>query len=209
MTKPLAWSRAIRDAEPAFTRTQLVVLWSLSHRLSTETGFASVSRLATDSRTGQSTVRRVLALAQKRGYLLRTRRGHRLGDGKAVASEWRLIMPEPQPLTPEHLRPVSTAQNGHLNRSESNLNRSPDEHPRVLSSRSKHQEAVRALANGWTLDSDERSSSAGVDLALMNGQPQRHNYEADTWDQSCVHCQLPPNHPCHAHRMTARLPENR
>lgn len=56
----------------------------------TGTGYASISMIAEFTRHTRSTVQRALCWGQKALLLVRTRRGHRLGNGKAIASEWRL-----------------------------------------------------------------------------------------------------------------------
>jgi hypothetical protein len=59
--------------------------------------------LADDVETTDRTVRKHLKWAIDTGYLLRTRRGHRLGDGTAIASEYPLCQPE----TGDRLRPLN------------------------------------------------------------------------------------------------------
>jgi hypothetical protein len=55
-------------------------------------GFASVEMIAEFTGSARSTVQRALRWALRESLLIRTRRGHRLGNGKTVASEWRLAL---------------------------------------------------------------------------------------------------------------------
>lgn len=124
--RPLAWMRAVRDAVPRFTRTRREVLLMLGLRMSANgTGFASGRQLGADADVGERTAERATADARRRGYLNRTRRGHRLGNGTVIASEWELTMPvdnSTQPDTRDGLtasqpdsRDISTRQNERLN----------------------------------------------------------------------------------------------
>jgi hypothetical protein len=98
------------------------VLLMLALRLdwATGTGYASTAQLCADTGASEITVRRALAWARKAGLLNRTRRGHRLGNGRAVASEWALALPS-QPVTKKGLsqdsQPVTKAGLRNLNRS--------------------------------------------------------------------------------------------
>jgi hypothetical protein len=90
--QPLAWMRAIRDAKP--TPSSLLVLLCLGLRMRSDgTGFASTRQLADDASVGTRTVERATRWARESSYLIRARRGHRLGDGRVVASEWQLSAP--------------------------------------------------------------------------------------------------------------------
>ena len=90
---PIAWMHRLRD-DPAATRDRLLVLFSLATRLNAKgVGRCSVQQLLADCGVGEKTARRALDWAQSVGYLERTRRGHRLGNGGAIASEWRLSQP--------------------------------------------------------------------------------------------------------------------
>lgn len=60
---------------------------------------ASIEMLAEFTRHTRSTIQRALRWACDALLLIRTRRGHRLGNGKAVASEWRLQLPNSQGVT--------------------------------------------------------------------------------------------------------------
>src|SRR5690348_5582909 len=76
-------------------------------------GFASTGQLLADAGAEERTVRRATRWGRDNELLLQTRRGRRLGDGRTIASEWRLT----QPATGDRLRFTSTGQNGSLNRS--------------------------------------------------------------------------------------------
>ena len=137
MTRPLEWQAAIRDHAARPASNQCNVLDKLALRLDWETGagFCSVDQLAADAGVSEPTVRRALDWARGTPrdaafFLARTRRGHRLGDGSVMASEWLLrlpsqpatrdllrVPPKSQPLTTGGLTRTSTAQNGDLNRS--------------------------------------------------------------------------------------------
>lgn len=57
-------------------------------------GFASIEMLADFCGAARSTVQRALRWARAAELLVLTRRGHRLGNGKTIASEWRLSLPQ-------------------------------------------------------------------------------------------------------------------
>lgn len=87
--QPLEWMRAIRRA--GLTRSQLAVLDSLALRMGRDgTGFASHQQLADDTGVNRTTVWRCLATASELGWVRQTRRGHRVGSGTALASEYVL-----------------------------------------------------------------------------------------------------------------------
>ncbi len=56
----------------------------------TGTGCASIEMIAEFTRHTRSTIQRALRWGCGALLLVRTRRGHRLGNGKVIASEWRL-----------------------------------------------------------------------------------------------------------------------
>jgi hypothetical protein len=123
--RPLEWMAAIRDHPERPSSAQCFVLDRLALRLNWTdgTGRASVAQLACDSAVEPRTVRRALDWARgnprdERFFLARTRRGHRLGDGSVVASEWLLRLPS-QPDTRVLLR-TSTAPQSPV---EADLNR--------------------------------------------------------------------------------------
>ena len=100
--KPLEWMRAVRDSSE-FTTARLAVLLSLALRMRSDgAGYASQLQLADDAGVSESTARKALRQARDRGYLEQTRRGHRVTDGTALASEYLLKTP-PQPVTPDRL----------------------------------------------------------------------------------------------------------
>lgn len=75
------------------------VLTALAVRLTdwgTGAGRASIEMLAEVTRHTRSTIQRALQWGLKASLLVRTRRGHRLWNGGAVASEWRLAYPAQQ-----------------------------------------------------------------------------------------------------------------
>jgi hypothetical protein len=114
------WLVAIRDHPERPAAAQHLVLHMLALRMDWQTGcgYASVRQLGQDAAASERTVRRGIGWARDTGFLLRTRRGHRLGSGQVVASEWRLTAPvdkSAQPATGDRLG-ISTGQNGNLNR---------------------------------------------------------------------------------------------
>lgn len=121
-TRPFAWMRAVRDAVPKFSKDRQGVLLCLGLRMhSSGTGFASAKQLGEDVGVNERTARRATDEACARGYLYRTRRGHRLGNGGAMASEWKLLLPGDalaQPDTRARLSEISTGHSEHLNRTQ-------------------------------------------------------------------------------------------
>lgn len=119
--KPIIWMRAVRDAEPKFTAARLTVLWALALRMNADgTGYASTGHLMADVGYAEHTVRRATDDGRARGYLKRTRRGHRLGNGGVVASEWALIVPygQSQPATTDGLTVSQPVSGGRLTESQ-------------------------------------------------------------------------------------------
>jgi hypothetical protein len=53
--------------------------------------------LTTDTGAGRTAVLDTLQWARQVGYLVQTQRGHRLGDGRTIASQWQLTDPSQQP----------------------------------------------------------------------------------------------------------------
>jgi hypothetical protein len=109
--------RAVRDEDVSSATKNVLVMLAL--RMSEDgTGWVAQRRLAADASLSVRTVRRAVAWARTNGWLERTRRGHRLGDGRSLANEYRLVAPSqqdtPVPLTPSQqdtddlLRSVST-----------------------------------------------------------------------------------------------------
>lgn len=92
--KPLLWMRAIRDEGGAPSTSTIAVLGQLALRMRPDGGgFASQQQLADDASVTTRTVQRALKWARDTGYLVQTRRGHRLDNERAVASEYRLTTP--------------------------------------------------------------------------------------------------------------------
>jgi hypothetical protein len=89
------WLTAIRDHPQRPSAAQVVVLAMLALRIGWPDGdgTASVEDLAGEADASEATVKRALAWAQSAGLLSRLRRGGRVGDGTASASQWRLILP--------------------------------------------------------------------------------------------------------------------
>jgi hypothetical protein len=91
---PIAeWLNAVychEDRPPALQRDVLTALAVKFLDWRTGTGFASVEMLSGFCRVARSTVQRALRWGCRAMLLVRTRRGHRLGNGKPMASEWRL-----------------------------------------------------------------------------------------------------------------------
>lgn len=116
----MTWLAALRDHPERPPVTQRMVLYCLAQRMdwSTGCGFASTAQLAGDADCSPPTVKRATGWGRTAGMLVQTRRGHRLGDGRTSASEWRLRLPvdnSSQGVTGETLNEISTAQPGSLN----------------------------------------------------------------------------------------------
>ena len=83
------------DRPPALQRDVLTALAVQFVDWGTGTGRASIDTIAEFCHTARSTVQRALRWGREALLLVRTRRGHRLGNGKVIASEWRLqLMPQ-------------------------------------------------------------------------------------------------------------------
>jgi len=78
------WLVAVRDHPDRPPMAQRYVLACLALRMDwlTGRGFASTGQLAADSDAEERTIRRATGWARDTGLLLRTRRGHRLGNGR-------------------------------------------------------------------------------------------------------------------------------
>lgn len=123
------WERAVRER---FKRADLCILLDLGTFMDADGGGARppVSRLAASTGYSEGQVRRSLTSAIEDHFLERTRRGHRLGNGRAMASEYRAVLPAstahpcavdstPEETSTAQARAVehaSTAQNDGLNR---------------------------------------------------------------------------------------------
>jgi hypothetical protein len=111
------WLRSLRAHD--LTDAHQVILLHLATRkldAATGTGCCSVRALADETGHGERTVKQALSLACKAGLLVRTLRGHRLGDGTVTASEWRIIYPDvpdddaPAPLSPDEVAVLDAAR---------------------------------------------------------------------------------------------------
>lgn len=121
MTRPMEWLAALRDHPDRPPVTQRMVLVSLAQRMdwSTGCGYASTGTLAADADCAERTVRSATGWARGQSMLKQTRRGHRRGDGRVIASEWALCLPvstgSPVPVE-DTSRDISTGKSGSLNR---------------------------------------------------------------------------------------------
>ena len=117
------WLAAVRDHPHRPGPLQRHVLTMLALRLdwSTGRGFASVRDIAADADASDHTVKRATGWARSDavGLLHRTRRGHRLGNGTLVASEWQLVCPPSQRATEGTLIRPQGAGSGTLRPSQS------------------------------------------------------------------------------------------
>jgi len=103
------WLAALYDV-PGLTADRRDILVCLATRhldFGTGAGYCSVATLSTVLGCHEQTVRRALETARTAGLIERTKRGHRLGNGKPIASEWQIIYP-PQGVTRDPLRSAST-----------------------------------------------------------------------------------------------------
>jgi hypothetical protein len=91
----MTWMTAVRDHPDRPPALQRHVLFMLALRLdwATGCGFASTGQLAGDSDCDERTVKRATKWGREHEMLVQARRGHRLGDGRAIASEWHLKCP--------------------------------------------------------------------------------------------------------------------
>jgi hypothetical protein len=91
---PSAASPTFCGCPPKLGAVRLAVLHNLALRMNAGgAGFASVRQLAIDSGVHERTVKRHLAWARDAGFLVQTRRGHRIDDSTVIASEYRLTDP--------------------------------------------------------------------------------------------------------------------
>jgi hypothetical protein len=86
------WLRSVYCHESRPPALQRDVLTALAVKFANRAGegYASVEALAGFCRVSRSTVQRALRWARTAGLLQRKSRGHRLGNGKVLASEWQL-----------------------------------------------------------------------------------------------------------------------
>lgn len=92
---PNAWLALLLDYRPLLPDKRFRILAALMRQLDWKTGagYCSEQTLADVTGAGKRTVRDTLKWARDTGYLIRTRKGHRLGDGTTRASEWLLRQP--------------------------------------------------------------------------------------------------------------------
>jgi hypothetical protein len=107
------WLVAVRDHPNRPPQAQCHVLTMLALRVdwTTGCGFASGRQLGEDADASERTVRRATTWGRDTGFVVRTRRGHRVSAELVIASEWRLT----QPATGDLLE-KPTGQNGKANR---------------------------------------------------------------------------------------------
>jgi hypothetical protein len=103
------WLVAIRDhpERPAPAQCHVLTMLALRMDWTTGSGFASILQLTADATASKATVKRATKWARDTGFLIQTRRGHRIDAERSAASEWQLT----QGLTPEPLE-YPRAQNG-------------------------------------------------------------------------------------------------
>jgi hypothetical protein len=98
-TGPMEWQGAIIDHKDTPPPAQFKVLACLAQTLDwkTGTGYASEPYLAEKAGIKDlRTVRAALTWVRSNGFAIRTRKGHRVNDTTALASEWQLAMPTQQ-----------------------------------------------------------------------------------------------------------------
>lgn len=191
VVKPVVWMRAVRDhtPKPPANSARFSVLWGLALRMdSTGQGFASARQIADDVVLHERTVRRHLTWASEAGYLIRTRRGHRLGSGQAVASEYQLSQPD----TGVRLSDTSTGQTADLNRTATRPQPDTGARPRGLSSRGLPQAARADTCHHWDFGRDRSRVTADGDCLSCHAA------------SLCPHCARLSRHgpvvPCNEHR---------
>jgi len=164
------WLVAVRDHPDRPPMAQCHVLTMLALRMdwSTGCGYASARQLGGDADVSEPTVWRATRWGREAGYLLRTRRGHRVTSERTVASEWQLI----QPVTGDGLgEPIN--QNGRANQSAGPTQPVTADAPsRTSSSRTSSSARERASADGaratrprppWCGECDEETRQIGED----------------------------------------------
>lgn len=90
------WLNAVYSHPNRPSALQRDVLTALAVKFmdwSTGTGCASIEMLAEFTRHTRSTIQRALRWGLKASLMIRTKRGHNLWNGGAVASEWMLTLP--------------------------------------------------------------------------------------------------------------------
>jgi hypothetical protein len=173
----MTWLAALRDHPERPPVAQRMVLVSLAQRMdwSTGCGFASTSQLADDADCSKPTVLRATGWGRAAGMLVQARRGHRLGDGRKVASEWRLALPE--------LATETTSQ-GVTGETLNGASRYQPDHLKVSANGSQ----------GVTTDPPSRTSSSRTSSSAFAGsadaRPAQASPEDDKW-RRCFKCSGP------------------
>ncbi len=87
------WTRALRESE--IERSDLLVLLDLGTYMNGDGdgAYPSVATIAADTGLAEGSVRRSITKARGAGWLERTRRGGRRGDGSVVSSSYRATIP--------------------------------------------------------------------------------------------------------------------
>ncbi len=76
--------------------SQLGALALFASRMDARTGcgYVALDQVSADTGAGHNTVDRALAWARMYGFVHQAARGHRLGNGRPVASGWQLSTPQ-------------------------------------------------------------------------------------------------------------------
>lgn len=183
------WMKELREA-PQVTKMKLAVLLTVATSRDLQTRRARVSQATLARWTGHSVsrVREVLQWARDAGYLEQVVRGHRTWDGKTLASEYVLTLPQPAPdgavdastqPPPEgaveaDTQPLQTAHTTAPNRS---LNRSLREHPSVATpseTSSSEEQPMRDEPADRGIDDDD-------DFPTITAVLRREQLDARNW----------------------------
>jgi len=89
------WTRALRQSE--LERGDLLVMLVIATYMDGDGGgaYPSVETIASHTGYSPGAVRRSITRGRKLGWLERTRRGHRAGDGSTISSAYRATIPAP------------------------------------------------------------------------------------------------------------------
>lgn len=153
-------------------RDVLIYLAVMRLDYGTGKGYCSMQSLAGGRGWHEHTVRRALELAQKvtPPLLRRTRRGHRLGNGQVVASEWQVLYP---PMSTGHGGTVengSTVHNSDLNRPESESQPSTGARPTGSESPSGNESSSSLSLTGLLADAVPGASEREIEYAITTIQ---------------------------------------
>jgi hypothetical protein len=119
--KPLLWMRAIRRLVGK-TPKRLAVLDSLALRMNADgAGFASTRQLADDSAASHSTVVRATKWARDEAHLVQVQRGHRLGNGRTMATRWQVTAPS------QHVTSDTLSESQHVSTASQHVTREAPE----------------------------------------------------------------------------------